>query len=157
MPILQQLQHQLLAVQDSPSAPFCHLLNAEYRLFNNLLHHSYYTNNESGRRMLRQRRYCVEQVIRPCCERFTFHTETAFVATVYFDRFCHGRSRVLTDRQARLLSLACIYLASKMEEEILEPYCSDMCKVLRVRGESQSEFKVDDIKVSVRPLICYTQ
>lgn len=56
-----------------------------------------------------------------------YHPETACVALNFFDRYL-ADNRIVQQRQFHLLSITCLFVAAKMEEEILEPLCSDMLK-----------------------------
>ena len=72
-----------------------------------------------------------------------FHPETAYVALQYFDRYL-SRVRVVQRRQFHLLALTALFVAAKMEEEILEPVCSDMIKF------AEMHVTVPDLKVHHR-------
>ena len=56
---------------------------------------------------------------------FDYHPETAYIAVQFFDRYL-SRVRITQRRQFQLLAVTSLYLAAKVEEEILEPLCSDM-------------------------------
>ena len=74
-------------------------------------------------------------------QQFDYHPETAHIAVQFFDRYL-SRVRVVQRKHFQLLALTSLFLAAKVEEEILEPLCSDMTK------KTGSLFAIQDVRVT---------
>ena len=78
--------------------------------------------------------------------RFRFHPETTWIGIYYFDKYL-SMVRVTQSKQFYLLAIGSLYLASKMEEELVEPDCSEICK------KCSEHANVKDIRRTERKLL----
>ena len=79
------------------------------------------------------------------CKDFLFLDETYFISVAYLDIYL-SKIKVTQRKQFNLLALSCVFLASKIYEEILEPTCTEMTN-LAVDGHTLKDLKRMERKV----------
>lgn len=79
------------------------------------------------------------------CHDFLFLDETFFIAVAYLDIYL-SKVKVTQRKQFNLLALSCVFLASKIYEEILEPTCTEMADA-SIDGHNLKDLKRMERKI----------
>jgi hypothetical protein len=80
------------------------------------------------------------------CHDLVFLDETFYIAVTYLDIYL-SKVKVTQRKQFNLLALSCVFLASKIYEEILEPTCTEMINL------TDNVHNVKDLKRMERKII----